>query len=279
MFWFDLLFTPSMLLFPLAFALCFRRARNVAINAARVRRLTWLLASATVAALGLFALARSVWGPHVARYLWPLFFPLWFCLAMPLWVAKNPNLKPHDPLPTARTATLVSRAHANPVPGWWAGLMWGVWAVLLIVVLARMTRPLEGDDWSTWVTALGSVLVGLVAPLVTPFAVRRAVEEPEPLDAGASPQLAEAYARNRAFRAWGLAIGGLVILVVLGSLPVALAWAPLDLRSGATLGVIGGIVGSVVGIAGGVFGTIAGVRRARITALLRELESGRHEPG
>jgi hypothetical protein len=39
------------------------------------------------------------------------------------------------------------------------------------------------------------------------------------------------------------------------------------------LGIIGGIAGTAVGIAGGVFGTVASLRRARVTALLRELES------
>jgi len=65
-----------------------------------------------------------------------------------------------------------------------------------------------------------------------------------------------------------------VMVLVLGSLPVALAWLPLDGRGGAMLGIVGGIVGTALGIAGGVFGTVASLRRARVTAMLRELESG-----
>jgi len=274
MYYFDLLFAPVMILFPLLFAVCFRRARGVNLNAARIRGLTLLLIAGSVAALAAFAFVRWQWGPTHARYLAALFFPLWFGVAGPLAIAKNPNLHAHHPQPAARTATLARRDWQNPVPGWWTGLLWAVWAALFLVVLARLARPLEGNEWTTWWAGFFGAAINVIGPLVTPYSVRRSIVEPEPMDAAGTPRLAEAYARSRSFRAWGLAVGGLVMVLVLGAMPVLLAWLPLDGRGGAMLGIVGGIAGTALGIAGGVFGTVASLRRARVTALLRELESG-----
>lgn len=271
MFWLDLLLAPALILLPVAMTLFWRSPPDVPVDADRIRRLNLRLWAGTLAVLAVFVLLRLAEGPVPARFAWVLSFLL-LPLAIQLMNLRNPNLVAHDPVPTVRTASLGNRQRENPVPAFVLLLLWLLWAADLAAVLARLLFPLDNSALVPWATALLGASVTVLTPWLTAWAIRKTMEEPEPMDDAGSAELAEAYAQHRAFRAWGFAVFGFVMILTFSAFNIVLAWVPLDVQTGPLLGIVGGIVGSLVGIAGGVFGTIASIRRAHITALLRRLQ-------
>lgn len=249
--WFSVVFPFVMILFPAVFVTLYPAQPGAAAAdvEAGLRR-TW--AGTLVASLVAGAVLASA--PGLWQGVWCLFFPLWFGLAMKVWVAKNPGLQPSSsPL---RSASLVNREQVNPVPP-------SAWLVHVAVLAG--TAPALGDNVLAWGIWSGGLLwLGLA-----PVAASKLVQEPEPLAPVPSPELEAAYAALRSFKAWGFFWASLLALalfaacggVIAAGVPLAAAW-------------IGGVGGTLVGIGGGVFGTVADVRRARVANLRRSLEGG-----
>lgn len=275
MFWFDLLFPPLMILFPGLFILAVRTPPDVTIDRPRVRTLTTALWLCTTLALAVFGLAFAVWPGHaVARHLWVLCW-LPFGVILALLPAKNPNYQAHDPATAARTASLANRERANPIGrGWWL-LAWAMWTIGVGGVCLRLAGGQESIGWPRWMLSLLLPLLAAFCPILAWWGVRRTLVEPEPMNSGGSLELAEEYARNRRFRAWSFyGLFGLAMPSVFLAVAFAAVWLPMTPATGAALGIGGAVAGSLVGVAGGIFGTVASIRRARINALLRRLESG-----
>ena len=298
---FMLIFVPVMLLFPLVFAALVpnRTADDSARIKARGMMLTLAMSTAVLLAIwvGLVLTGlRFNFAMVIAGFWWPWFFPLWFFLAMPAIVAKNPHwgwtVGGGSASGGVRTASLVNRERTSPV----TRAMWAVPITLFVVILAAIAArgllpfgvgPYPGDsavdpeaarvayaeaERSRWIFSLvvfGSVFGFLLASL--PRSLRRTLSEPEPMDAAGSPELAELYAAQRRKRVLGLFWGsGVVLPLCIGVFSVLQTWFPHD---GSTWGLIGGIGGSILGICGAIFGTWMTVERAKISELRARLDA------
>ncbi len=275
-----LLFTSGMIISPLVGALLVRPSDDPEADAATAERKTFILAMATIGAIGVMLAVWRLLGVRPAVYTWPLFFPLFFFLATPAMRAKNPAWgRPHDAQPVVRTATLTGdRAHASPVPRW----PWAVaWTLCALAVIAIVIKPLIDEmptgglaelEWKRWLIAL---LVALVCPasilLTLPRGIRVALREPEPMDVARTPELAAAYASLRNTKAWFFAGLFLTMAVLMGAMMAALAWADTG-EAGRALGWAGAIGGSLIGLAGGAGGVYIDTRRVRVNKILRRLE-------
>ncbi|MBM3222013.1 MAG: hypothetical protein FJZ38_25670, partial [Candidatus Rokubacteria bacterium] len=273
-----LIFVPLMLLFPLAFAAL---VPNRAVDdSARIKSrgllLTLAMSTAVLLAIwvGLVLTGlRFNFAMIIAGFWWPWFFPLWFFLAMPAIVAKNPywgwTVGSGSASGGVRTASLVNRERTSPV----TRAMWAVPITLFVLILAAIAArgllpfgvgPYPGDsavdpeaarvayaeaERSRWILSLvvfGSVFAFLLA--ILPRSLRRTLSEPEPMDAAGSPELAELYAAQRRKRVLGLFWGsGVVLPLCIGSVSVLQAWFP---QNGSAWGLIGSIGGSILGICG-----------------------------
>ncbi len=297
---FMLIFGPVMLLFPLVFAaLVPNRAVDDSVRIkARGLLLTLVMSTAVLLAIwvGLVVTGlRFNLAMVIANFWWPWFFPLWFFLAMPAIVAKNPSwgwtVGSGSASGGVRTAALVNRERTSPV----TRAMWAVPITLFVLILAAIAArgllpfgvgPYPGDsavdpeaarvayadaERSRWMLSLvvfGSVFGFLLA--ILPRSLRRTLSEPEPMDAAGSPELAQLYAAHRRKRVLGLFWGvGVVLLLCIGLFSVLQTWFPHD---GSMWGLIGGIGGSIVGIGGAIFGTWMSVERARIAELRVRLD-------
>jgi hypothetical protein len=291
--WFDLIFPLCMLVFPLVFLVLSPRGpadsqteelRN------RARGLTTLLAALTIVFVGVHLLLWN-FGFGFARFMFVGFFPLWFGLAMPALAARNPDLATAHPTgSTIRRASLAPRDTTPLAPRW----MWQISAAIGAVFLAGTAlRPwgsadlftnllgstvaaFEGSVRSTWLIAM-IVQVGSLALLFPMLCLCMSMvrREPEPMDARSSPELQESYASLRRFKAQSfLWLFGIGMNFLFGACFMLMAWLPADSRTTTyILAIGGGTAGSALGIAGGVIGTIAGMRRARINALIRSLDA------
>jgi hypothetical protein len=271
---FDLIFSLVMILAPAVLAACIRTPAGVEVDRSRVRRLSIALWGATAAALALLAVA-SLW-PWTSRVAWVLFFPL-FGLSLSLIAVRNPDWVAHRSGQATRSASLVSRRHVRPIPraAWVAA--WAFWAVCTAAIAVRWLTAQEAPAMGWWTVAMMVAGSGICLPLAQ-WAVARTLVEPEPMDPAGSPDLAAAYDRHRTFRAWGFyGMFGVAMPAVFVLLGVLLAWLPREAMpgpaAGATLGILGGVLGTALGLAGAAFGTLASVRRARIAALHRQLET------
>jgi hypothetical protein len=274
MYWLDLLFPPAMILFPGLMCALWQRPADAKVDAARVRKLTLWLWLGTGIALGAFAAVWWQWGGPAARHMWVLCWFL-FPVSMLLLGAKNPDLTTHNSDAMTRTASLLSRRRAGPIP-WFAWVVaWGVWLAGAAVVLWRCLQPDADTTAARW--GLVSGLIGLAAfcPALTMWCVRLLREEPEPRDAAGSAEVAAAYNRLRSFRAWTLyGLLGILMPLMLAGFAALMVWLPAGAGTGALLGIAGGVIGTALGVVGAVAGTLASVHRARINGLLRRLESG-----
>jgi len=296
-----LIFVPVILLFPLVFA-AFVPNRAVD-DSARIKSrgllLTLAISTAVLLAIwvGLVLTGlRFNFAMVIAGFWWPWFFPLWFFLAIPAIMAKNPYLRCTVGSGSAagdiRTASLVNRERTSPV----TRAMWAVPITLFVLILAAIAArgllpfgvsPYPGDsavdpeaarvvyaesERSRWILSLvvfGSAFGFLLA--ILPRSLRRTLSEPEPMDAAGSPELAELYAAQRRKRVLGLFWGsGVVLPLCIGSFSVLQAWFPLN---GSTWGLIGGIGGSILGICGAIFGTWMTVERAKIAEVRARLDA------
>ncbi len=298
---FMLIFVPVMLLFPLVFAALVpnRAANDSARIKARGMLLTLAMSTTVLLAIwvGLVLTGlRFNFAMVIAGFWWPWFFPLWFFLAMPAIVAKNPHwvwtVGSGSASGGVRTASLVNRERTSPV----TRAMWAVPITLFVLILATIAArgllpfgvgPYPGDstvdpeaarvayaeaERSQWLLSLivfGSVFGFLLA--ILPRSLRRTLSEPEPMDAAGSPELARLYAAQRRKRVLGLFWGaGVLLPLCIGSFSVLQAWFP---QNGSTWGLVGGIGGSILGICGAIFGTRMTVERAKISEVRARLDA------
>jgi hypothetical protein len=298
---FMLNFVPVMLLFPLVFAALVpnRTADDSARIKARGMMLTLAMSTVVLLAIwvGLVLTGlRFNFAMVIAGFWWPWFFPLWFFLAMPAIVAKNPHwgwtVGGGSASGGVRTASLVNRERASPV----TRAMWAVPITLFVVILAAIAArgllpfgvgPYPGDSavdpeaarvayaeversrWILSIVVFGSAFGFVLA--ILPRSLRRTLSEPEPMDAAGSAELAQLYAAQRRKRVLGLFWGiGVVLPLCIGSFSVLQAWFP---QNGSTWGLISGIGGSILGICGAIFGTWMTVERAKISEVRARLDA------
>jgi hypothetical protein len=218
---------------------------------------------------------------------WPLFFPLWFGLAMPLIRAKNPGwgLAEQGALGgsgAVRTASLVNRERQSPVTRamWAAAIVANVAGIAAIAARGLMPFPMEssaaGDAAAAaaqrlqWQLFLGLSCLGPIGLLWLPQILRSMRTEPEPMDAAGSRELADLYAAQRRRRVLGMFwINGFAgPLAIAGTIALAV-WFP---NLGGWWGVVGGVGGSAVGIVGAIFGVRMSAERARIAEVRARLD-------
>ncbi len=285
------LFVLSMLLFPLVFVLFVPtkvedfQARENARHRQLALTVFTFLAITVWAALALIAAQTRIMAfDQIARMAWILFFPLWFALAMPAVVAKNPAWGAVcSPMqaggPQIRTASLKPRERETPIRNWHWALMIAVSLVPLVLLAVRGAYPFlpEGPAASsarfrwTLLTGIYAACMLITLPIV-PLSIRRSLAEPEPLDPAGSPELESMYRSERRKRILSLFwLLGVVQPLVLGILFNAVVWGLP--ASGRTFGIIGAIVGTSIGIAGSVIGIVASIRRVRIAEARARLES------
>lgn len=302
-----LVFVPALLLFPLLFVVLVpnRAVDDSARIKARGLLLVLAICTAVLFAIWLGLVLTGVRFPRamtVAGFWWPWFFPLWFFLAMPAIVAKNPHWGWTAAGGSAsggiRAASLVNRERNSPV----SSAMWAVPVTLFVLLLAAIAArglvpfgvgPYPGDsavdpeaaravyadaERSRWlVTLLVFGLVFGVLLAMLPRSLRRTLCEPEPMDAAGSAELSELYERQRRKRVLGLFWGcGTVLPLFIGSFAALQVWLP---NEGSLWGLAGGIGGSLLGICGAVFGTWMTVERAKIAAVRARLEHASSIPG
>lgn len=222
-------------------------------DTATIKRLTPILWVSTVLAAGIV-----VYFAPVTHMTWVMCFPLWFGLANRIHVAKNPGLAiPQGP---TRTASLKVREVESPIPTF-------AWTFLVLYVLAGATAigvlspEMTILPWVMWSGAL--LWLGL-----TPWACKAMIQEPEPMDSGASEELAKAYEQGRNFRAWAFFVAGLAAITLFQGVAVLLVLGKQKLAIW-----IGAGGGTLVGLGGGIVGTLADARRAKVANLRHALEN------
>lgn len=279
-----LVLVPAVLLVPLLLGLLARTRVGSESERFAVRARASALVLATLAALAVWlgSLLTGMLGPRipalewVAQLSWLLFFPLWFGFALPLLQAKDPELGPGRSAPggTLRSASLSPRHREAPIPPghWVAGLL--VAALFTAAIAARgLWGPFADDgERGRWLVLLGFQVatVALAAALV-PFAVRRGLSEPEPLDAAGSAELGELYHSHRHARARGTFWVFLVALPsAVGVLATLAAWSGPGI--GAPLGPAALLAPLLAVFAGAWFGISTTARRYRIHELRARLE-------
>jgi len=265
MFWFDRLFPVLMVITPALIVACTRShetavSEDAPAKARRVYAFTALALIAHAVAMVLFetqqegrSLMRSVWVSGFSMF---SFFFLWFACAGPALAARHPGWGNTQQAAPARTASLAAR-HVDtdsmlPAAAWITG--WLLYAASIGVTI-----------WSLLEGAHASLVVGLAFWPGFAWGVRSVRTEAEPMDAGGSTELAQAYADLRRFRAWCFYSCG-----ASGTIAISLAAAAVALDL-AHVGTIGGWGGALIGLLGAVMGTMATFRRARINGLLHDL--------
>lgn len=205
-------------------------------------------------------------GSRLERVVWLLSFPLWFGLAMRFLVLSRPEPLPANPEGRVRrSARLTPRQLVSPLSDARWHVLWGIMAGAAVAVAAAAWA---GNDVDAALSLAGAVLLLLLAVLplsLARAAVRLALREPEPMDAGDSRELSDLYAVHRVSKVSGLfwIFFGLVTLLSLSA--VYGVWAA---STGVTLGAIVNVGGSAVGIGGAVFGMQMAHQRARIIRFL-----------
>ncbi len=276
MIWFDRIFPVLMILFPAGYTLFFRTDRAWAKpELPRLQRRLWL---GTAAALLLFTAVyvllfevpdseeRAAW---IQRTWTPLgsllfFFPLWFGAALPVLRARHPGWDAAIPTTPLRSASLQPRAAGKVIlrGAWIAG-----WLLFVLVAAPLAVLVSQGK-----VTAL-SLLVLIFWPVSGVSGAWFSAREPEPLDSRGSPAMLAAYAKSRAFRAWGFYWLGLGLLI-LSALPFLILGLMQPETSGEFMAWMGSGIGVLGGLGGAVFGILGDLRRVRARRLLHELEAG-----
>lgn len=272
MLWFHRLFPPLLMLTALGFTLLVKRRPGQQLPGERFLFLR--LVVATVAFLLVHVVVQTILELSLPvgaalRGIWPTLIAvlgcvtLWTRFAGPALAAREPGYRPLLPAeeeaaasgPPVRTASLAARQDLDVIsPRAWT-LGWGAFGLTAVTTLWAIA---EGAHWAM-VLGLGWWL-GMAF-----FGARETRLEPEPLDAAGSPELAAAYAKNRAFRSWIFFALGLAGSVAYAVIAVALlAWPNAS-------GMIGSVIGTALGFAGATFGVVASLQRAKAQALLHEL--------
>jgi hypothetical protein len=129
----------------------------------------------------------------------------------------------------------------------------------------------ERTRWLLSLMLFAPILVGTLA--IVPWSLRRANEEPEPLDASGSEELRQLYRTQRLRRMRGMFwLLGFVLPAFLGGLMAANVWWP---KLGSELGLVGGLGGAGIGLAGAAFGCWMSYQRVRIAEAKAKLDAVR----
>ncbi|MEM7164205.1 MAG: hypothetical protein AAF581_02005 [Planctomycetota bacterium] len=268
---FHLCFPLFMELFPVLFAL----TTPTRIDAARdedevLQRVGVLQTRLLVATVVAVAVTVALWVggmTRVAGFTWPLFFPLFFGFARPLMIAKNPAWGSNARHDSRRSASFEHRDPQRIVPAsaWlplhlvnavMAGVL--VWQWQELVTNFGVSHAIVGV--MIWAVAAGfCIVVGM-------FAVDATAREPEPRPDEPNPQIEELYVKNRRFRAWTFFGGTVLTSLLLHSCATLIVWGP----SGAVVW-IGSIGGATLGVVGGIVGVICDLRRVKIQELVRSV--------
>jgi hypothetical protein len=276
MFWYDLLFPPAMIVSPAVMCWMIPSAKDESlVNRRRLDRLWLAMWGITALGLAVFAALYLGIGPHVSRHLWPLCFA-GFAMSFPLLAAKNPHLMTSGAAPSVRTARLVSRRESSVVSPRLLWLPWLIWGAGLLGVLGRLFLPFEaGAAWMAWGGGMLWVVLGSFSPWISRKTLAWILQEAEPMDAACSPELAKAYEQHRAFRSWTMfTLFGLISPLFTSVVAMTFAWTSLSQESLPLVIGVGAGGGTLVGVLGAALGILSGVKRARISALLAELERG-----
>lgn len=258
--YFDYIFPLFMILFPAVFTLFIReKSKDPGQHAKSIKlaRLLWLSTGFTVVTYIL--LAR--WYPVLAYFMWLMFFPLWFMLAMPLLRARDPGWRPlaHN---TVRSASLVRRdVLPRDLRVAWIAIvvLWGL--LLCTSVLGLVLAVSELARW--WLLSF-HVAAGAELWLLH-WAMRRSLIEPEPTEPLENDLIrAERDSFHRLkLNAWFILAA--VVMLIFSIPPLLLIWYGNEALMWAIA--IGAGGGTLAGIGGGIFGTIASVKRAKINRL------------
>jgi hypothetical protein len=289
-----IIFVPVlMIVLPLALAaLLPNRAGDAAAQAEVQRRILHLVLGTGVALIFWGAstfIGVRLPGYHWMTFLsWPLFFPLWFGLAMPVMRAKNPawGLEMQEASGgsgVVRTASLVNRERQSPVTRWMWNLSIALNVVGVAAIASRGLMPFPMDSMETgdaatataqrvqWLLFLGLSCLGPLGLLWQPFMLRSLCTEPEPMDAAGSRELGELYAKQRRSRVLGMFwLNGVAGPLVIATTLALAVWFP---NLGGWWGVVGGVGGTAVGIVGAIFGMRMSAERARIAQFKAQLEA------
>lgn len=287
-----LFFPVIMIVLPMILAAGLPSRVDEAADRAEIHRRMGRLGLGTAVALVVWGVStyfsvRTPGFPWATLFSWPLFFPLWFGLAMPLIRAKNPGwgLATQDALGgsgAVRTASLVNRERESPVTGamWAMAIVANIAGIAAIAARGLMPFPMEslgaGDEAAAaaqrvqWLLFLGLSCLGPIGLLWLPHMLRSMRTEPEPMDAAGSRELSDLYATQRRRRVLGMFwINGVAgPLAIAGTFALAV-WFP-DL--GGWWGVVGGVGGSAVGVGGAIFGVRMSAERARIAEVRARLD-------
>lgn len=293
----DVLVGAGMLLLPWIFSRFYRPYDEAKVDMLRVRRLRRRLSGWTLIAVCAWSLC--FYGEHVGAMGWwndlpwifnvgmrgqtavgLTFFPLWFCLAMPLLQASRPGAasafhsmyKDSDPKPRqVRSASLAKRSPAPTVPVYANLILHGIWILASISCAYRIWdqhAELSAINHRYWLMPALALPMAMMIAFLMPACLRALAAEAEPLDEKQSPELVEAYAQLRVGKIRGFVALFASMSLLLSGLSLASLWVGVD---GGSLGMLGAIAGSSVGIGGAIFGTLIGNRRMRINLLLSKL--------
>jgi hypothetical protein len=260
---FDTAFTLFMILFPAVFTLFVRPKTPASERHPASTKLTRLLWLSTSCAVVVYLLLLQ-WQPVIAYFMWCLFFPLWFLLAMPLLQARDPGWRPLA-RNAVRSASLERRDVLPPKlrAAWIAIIV--LWGLLLCASAAGLS--LVESEPAQWWLLIFNLAAGAELWLLH-WAMRRSLIEPEP----SLPRETDALRAERAsfhrFKLQGWFIVATLVMLIFSLPPLLLIWFGNQALVWAISVGAGG--GALTGIGGGVFGTIASIKRARINRLCLE---------
>ncbi len=288
---FSILWVPVMLVLPLGIVLLTPQRASEATQKTLSRSIVLALAVATALALagwlGMLLASQRMQGGALrtaTNFAWVLFFPLWFGLGVPALKARNPIWGEALQGRTSatgdlRTASLIPRGKDHPIRrGSWLFVA-AVLIGLLGAIAARGLRPFGEDlvgqaQRSRWLMSL-VLFVPIMAMTfaVVPWALRRALVEPEPLDSGGSQELMAMYRAQRMRQVRGMFwLLGCALPAFLGALITASVWLP---SFGSEWGLMGGLGGAGIGVAGAAFGCWMSYQRVRIAEVKAKLDASR----
>ncbi len=275
-----------MLVSPAAFAMgyqLYQPDRALDVHDSKTRGLHIALWSITIACVGIwagmFAGRPDPWlagwsdlprwlasSSFPERITWLMSFSLWFGVVMRFLVLHRPEPRPAYPEGRVRRgASLTTRHVVSPISAASWQFLWGIMGFSAVAVAAGAFQRQSVESSLSLEGAAFLLLLTLVPLTLARTAVRIALREPEPMDAGDSGELSDMYAVHRISKVWGLYWIFLGLVTLLSISAVCGVWAPSTTN---TLGAIVSVGGSAVGIGGAAFGIYMAKQRVRITRFL-----------
>jgi len=260
---FDNVFTLSMILFPAVFTLFVRPKKPLATlqpASTKFARMLWLSTGIAIAVY----LLLSLWQPRIAYFMWFLFFPLWFLLAMPLLQARDPGWRPLA-RSNLRTASLERRDVLPPrLRAGWIAII-GLWGLLLCASVSGLAFVVsESRQW--WLLFFNLAAGGEL--WLIHWGMGRSLTEAEPTLPHETDALRAERTSLHRFKLLGWFIVATLVMLIFSLPPLLLIWYGDQALMWAIAVGAGG--GTLTGIGGGVFGTIASIKRAKINRLCLE---------